>query len=269
MVLQFAIPFQSRPAAEASHAVWRTGPYRLIVVIATAQLQLQRGHDARDTRPISEVSPSPAMAEYALMRRVSIAIWRLFFGRRRVDRRLAAVLVADVAFVGGGTQGDISRSWRSSQSRSLRSRALAFFGNHDEALAYPRRALALNHRRLPLNFRYALLATEIARGRLAIRSPYSVALDARGVISAMRPYRHMQSRRVAERFFKPSPRGLHIEQRTYGISTGTGSLELSVILFSPDIFTSNVTSETATPSEHDAITRTFGPSSCNDLTVHF
>jgi hypothetical protein len=163
IVLQFAIPFQSRPAAEASHAAWRTGPYRLIVVIATAQLQLQRGHDARDTRPISEVSPSPAMAEYALMRRVSIAIWRLFFGRRRVDRRLAAVLVADVAFVGGGTQGDISRSWRSSQSRSLRSRALAFFGNHDEALAYPRRALALNHGRLPVNFRYALLATEIAR----------------------------------------------------------------------------------------------------------
>jgi len=70
-------------------------------------------------------------------------------------------------------------------------------------------------------------------------------------------------------FFKPSPRGLHIEQRTYGISTGTGSLELSVILFSPEIFTSNATSETATPSEHDAITRTFAPSSCNDLTVHF
>jgi hypothetical protein len=70
-------------------------------------------------------------------------------------------------------------------------------------------------------------------------------------------------------FFKPSPRGLHIEQRTYDISTGTGSLELSVKLFSPEIFTSNATSETATPSEHDAITRTFGPSSCNDLTVHF
>jgi hypothetical protein len=33
---------------------------------------------------------------------------------------------------------------------------------------------------------------------LAIRSPCSVALDAGGVISAMRPHRHMQSRRVAE-----------------------------------------------------------------------
>ena len=63
-------------------------------------------------------------------------------------------------------------------------------------------------------------------------------------------------------------RGLHIEQRTYGISTGTGSLELSVILFSPEIFTSNATSEIATPSEQDAITFIFGPSSCNDLTVH-
>jgi len=63
--------------------------------------------------------------------------------------------------------------------------------------------------------------------------------------------------------------GLHIEQRTYNISTGTGALELSVILFSPEIFTSNATSETVTPSEHDAITRTFDPSSCNDLTVHF
>ena len=62
---------------------------------------------------------------------------------------------------------------------------------------------------------------------------------------------------------------LHIEQRTYGISTGTGSLELSVILFSPEIFTSNATSETATPSEHDAITRTSDPSLRNDLTVHF
>lgn len=62
---------------------------------------------------------------------------------------------------------------------------------------------------------------------------------------------------------------LHIEQRTYRISTGTGSLELSVILLSPEIFTSNVTSETATPSEHDATTCTFGPSSWNDLTVHF
>src|ERR1700757_8853 len=54
---------------------------------------------------------------------------------------------------------------------------------------------------------------------------------------------------------------LHIEQRTYRISTGTGSLELSVILFSPEIFTSNDTSETATPSEHDATIRTFDPSS--------
>src|SRR5258705_9271416 len=65
------------------------------------------------------------------------------------------------------------------------------------------------------------------------------------------------------------PKRTHIGQRTYGISTGTGSLELSVILSSPEIFTSNATSETATPSEHDAITFTFGPSSCNDLTVHF
>src|SRR6202008_2880951 len=32
-------------------------------------------------------------------------------------------------------------------------------------------------------------------------------------------------------------RGLHIEQRTYDISTGTGSFELSVIAFSPVIFT--------------------------------
>ena len=64
------------------------------------------------------------------------------------------------------------------------------------------------------------------------------------------------------------PKRTHIGQRTYGISTGTGSLELSVILSSPEIFTSNATSETATPSEHDAITFTFGPSSCNDLTVH-
>jgi hypothetical protein len=63
--------------------------------------------------------------------------------------------------------------------------------------------------------------------------------------------------------------GPHVGQRTYGISTGTGSLELSVILFCPEIFTSNSTSETATPSEHDAITRTFRPSSCSDLTVHF
>src|SRR5580704_5080095 len=64
-------------------------------------------------------------------------------------------------------------------------------------------------------------------------------------------------------------RGLHIEQRTYDISTGTGSLELSVILFSPEIFTSTPTSETVTPSEHDAITCTFDPSSCIDLTAHF
>ena len=65
------------------------------------------------------------------------------------------------------------------------------------------------------------------------------------------------------------PKRTHIGQRTYGISTGTGSLELSVILSSPEIFTSNATSETATPSEHNAIAFTFGPSSCNDLTVHF
>ena len=64
-------------------------------------------------------------------------------------------------------------------------------------------------------------------------------------------------------------RGLHIEQRMYDISTGTGSLELSVMLFSPENFTSNATSEIETPSEHDAMTFTFGPSSCNDLTVHF
>lgn len=62
---------------------------------------------------------------------------------------------------------------------------------------------------------------------------------------------------------------LHSGQRTYCISTGTGSLRLSVILFSPENFTSNATSETATPSEHEAITFRFDPSSCNDLTVHF
>ena len=61
----------------------------------------------------------------------------------------------------------------------------------------------------------------------------------------------------------------HSWQRTYGISTGTGFLELSVILFSPEIFTSNATSETETPSEHDAITFTSEPFSWNDLTVHF
>ena len=61
----------------------------------------------------------------------------------------------------------------------------------------------------------------------------------------------------------------HSWQRTYGISTGTGSLELSVILFSPEKFTSNATSETETPSEHDAITFTSEPFSWNDLTVHF
>jgi hypothetical protein len=64
-------------------------------------------------------------------------------------------------------------------------------------------------------------------------------------------------------------RGLHIEQRMYDISTGTGSLELSVMLFSPENFTSNATSEIETPSEHDAMTFTFGPSSWSDLTVHF
>src|SRR5262245_26719695 len=64
-------------------------------------------------------------------------------------------------------------------------------------------------------------------------------------------------------------RRLHIVQRTYGISTGTGFFELSVMLFSPEIFTSYATSEIATPSEHDAITCIFGPSSCSDLTVHF
>src|SRR5262245_51830981 len=69
--------------------------------------------------------------------------------------------------------------------------------------------------------------------------------------------------------FDERAKSTHIEQRTYGISTGTGSLELSMIRFSPEIFTSNATSETATPSEHEAITRTFVPSSCNDLTVHF
>jgi hypothetical protein len=62
---------------------------------------------------------------------------------------------------------------------------------------------------------------------------------------------------------------LHSEQRTYSISTGTGCLELIVMLFSPENFTSYATSETTTPSEHAAITFTFGPSSCIDLTVHF
>ena len=66
-----------------------------------------------------------------------------------------------------------------------------------------------------------------------------------------------------------SQRPSHTWQRTYGISTGTGSLELSVILFSPEIFTSNTTSETETPSEHAAITFTSEPLSWNDLTVHF
>jgi hypothetical protein len=77
-----------------------------------------------------------------------------------------------------------------------------------------------------------------------------------------------QAHRTAWLVVEPRP-GLHIEQRTYGISTGTGFLELSVIRFSPEIFTSNATSETATPSEHDAITCMFDPSLWNDLTVHF
>jgi hypothetical protein len=64
-------------------------------------------------------------------------------------------------------------------------------------------------------------------------------------------------------------RGLHIEQRTYDIDTGTGFSELSVILSSPENFTSYATSETATPSEHDAITCIFDPSLCSDLTAHF
>src|ERR1700722_3278023 len=68
--------------------------------------------------------------------------------------------------------------------------------------------------------------------------------------------------------FQPR-RGLHIEQRTYSISPGTGFWELSVIRFSPVTFTSNGTSEIETPSEHDAITCKFGPSSCDDLIVHF
>ena len=75
--------------------------------------------------------------------------------------------------------------------------------------------------------------------------------------------------RIIHPVFFNRRRRFHIEQRTYGISIGTGSLELSVILLSPETFTSNATSETATPSEHDAITRKFGPSSCNDLTLHF
>jgi hypothetical protein len=98
----------------------------------------------------------------------------------RVDRRLAAVLAADVAFVGGGTQGDIFRSWRSSQSRSLRSRS--------RIRRKSRRGVGL-----------CTACLRPQSGRLATRSPCSVALDAGGVISAMRPYRHMQSRRVAER----------------------------------------------------------------------
>jgi hypothetical protein len=64
-------------------------------------------------------------------------------------------------------------------------------------------------------------------------------------------------------------RGLHIEQRTYDIDTGTGFSELSVILSSPENFTSYATSETATPFEHDAITCIFDPSLCSDLTAHF
>ena len=63
--------------------------------------------------------------------------------------------------------------------------------------------------------------------------------------------------------------GPHSEQRTYSISTGTGCLELIVMLFSPENFTSYDTSETETPSEHAATTFTFDPSLCIDLTVHF
>src|SRR5581483_7474420 len=64
-------------------------------------------------------------------------------------------------------------------------------------------------------------------------------------------------------------RGRHMGQRTYNISIGTGSLEESVIVFFPVTFTSKGTSETATPSEHAAITCRAAPSSCTDLTVHF
>src|SRR6185437_3755237 len=62
---------------------------------------------------------------------------------------------------------------------------------------------------------------------------------------------------------------LHSEQRTYAISIGTGSFGVRVIAFSPENFRSSAMSENATPSEHDAITFIFDPSSCNDLTVHF
>ena len=61
---------------------------------------------------------------------------------------------------------------------------------------------------------------------------------------------------------------LHSWQRTYHISTGTGSLELSVLLFSPEIFTSNATFETETPSEDDAITFTSEPSKITDDLGH-
>jgi hypothetical protein len=101
------------------------------------------------------------MAEYALMQRVSIAIWSFSLAAERVDRRLAAVLAADVALVGGGTQGECSPMFgggRATQkqvpqtslgpgdhlSQGLYAVGLAFVGNHDEALAYARRAFALN-----------------------------------------------------------------------------------------------------------------------------
>ena len=75
--------------------------------------------------------------------------------------------------------------------------------------------------------------------------------------------------RIKSKYFSSRHRGRHIEQRTYGISTGTGCFERSVILLSRETCRSNATSETATPSEHAAIKCIFDPSSCNDLTVHF
>jgi hypothetical protein len=57
---------------------------------------------------------------------------------------------------------------------------------------------------------------------------------------------------VSVETLRPVAAGLHIWQQEYSISTGAGSLELGVMLFSPEIVTSNTVAETATPSEHDA-----------------
>src|SRR5258708_27821231 len=89
IVLQFAIPFQSRPAAEASHAAWRTGPYRLIVAIAAAQT-----HFCCNAVMPSRWSPGSALhlpiprlrAGTATMRRAKMADVRLCEGFRMPAR---------------------------------------------------------------------------------------------------------------------------------------------------------------------------------------